>query len=67
MDSPLSPVIADLFMRKLEVRALSLIRFLLPFYYRFIDAILLAIPASSLVPFLMFLILSILDFSSLWK
>ena len=45
MDSPLSPVIADLIMQKLEVRALSLIR--LPFYYRFVDDILLAAPASS--------------------
>ena len=47
MDSPLSPVIANLVMRKLEVRALSLIRFPLPFYNRFVDDILLAAPASS--------------------
>jgi len=47
MGSPLSPVIADLVMRKLEVRALSLIRFSLPFYYRFVDDILLAVPTFS--------------------
>ena len=41
----LSSVIADLVMRKLEVGALSLIR--LPFYYRFVNDILLAAPASS--------------------
>ena len=46
MGSLLSPVIADLVMRKLEIRALSLIRFPLPFYYRFVYDILLA-PASS--------------------
>ena len=46
MGFPLSTVIADLVMRKLEVRTLSLIRFPLPFYYRFVDDILLA-PASS--------------------
>ncbi|XP_018311668.1 uncharacterized protein [Mycetomoellerius zeteki] len=36
MGSPLSPVIADLVMRNLEFRALSSIRFPLPFYYRFL-------------------------------
>jgi len=47
MSSPLSPVIANLVMRKLEVKALFFIRFPLPFYYRFVDDILLAAPASS--------------------
>ena len=46
MGSPLSFVIADLVMRKLKIRALFLIR--LSFYYRFVDDILLAAPASSI-------------------
>ena len=48
MGSLSSLIIADLVVRKLEVRALSLIRFSLPFYYRFVDDILLAEPASSI-------------------
>ena len=59
MGSPLFPIIADLVMRKLEVKALSAIRFPLLFYYRFVNDILLVAPAW-LVLFLIFLISNIL-------
>jgi len=67
MSSPLSPIITDLVLRK-EIKTLFLIRFPLPFYYSFVDDILLAAYylRFQLVPFLIFLILSILGFSSLW-
>ncbi|XP_018310412.1 uncharacterized protein [Mycetomoellerius zeteki] len=42
MGFPLSPVIADLVMQRLESRALSSIRFPLPFYYRYVDDIIMA-------------------------
>ncbi|KYQ46149.1 Histone-lysine N-methyltransferase SETMAR [Trachymyrmex zeteki] len=50
-ESPLFLVIADLVMRKLE-RTLSLIRFPLLFYYRYVDDIIMAAPDSSVISIL---------------
>jgi len=44
MGSPLSPIIADLVMEDLETNALNNISFRLPFYYRYVDDIMLAVP-----------------------
>ncbi|XP_011646862.1 uncharacterized protein LOC105433306 [Pogonomyrmex barbatus] len=44
MGSPLSPIIADLVMRDLEEKAVGSIDIDLPFYYRYVDDIALAVP-----------------------
>jgi len=44
MDSPLSPVIADIVMQDLEKRALEGFINEIPFYYRYVDDILTAVP-----------------------
>jgi len=41
MGSPLSPILADIVMQDLEERAISNLKFTLPFYYRYVDDILL--------------------------
>jgi len=41
MDSPLSPIIADLVMQNLEVHVLNSLNSSLPIYYRYVDDILL--------------------------
>jgi len=48
MGSPLSPVIADLVMQDLETVAIKNLPFQLPFYYRYVDDILLAALSDSL-------------------
>lgn len=46
MGSPLSPIIADIVMQDLENRALSIINFTPPFYFRFVDDIITAFPTN---------------------
>jgi len=43
--SPLSPVVADLVMRNLE-RTLYLIQSPLPFYYRYVNDIIMTVPTT---------------------
>ena len=44
MESPLSPILADLVMNDLEVERLSNLNLTVLFYYRYVDDILLALP-----------------------
>jgi len=48
MGSPLSPIISDLVMRDLEERALETLGLSLPFYFRYVDDIVMAIPSDSI-------------------
>jgi len=48
MGSPLSPIISDLVMRDIEERALEILNLPLPFYFRYVDDILMAIPSDSI-------------------
>lgn len=48
MDSPPSPVIADITLQDLESRAIAVLGFSVPFYYRYVDDIVLAVPSSKL-------------------
>jgi len=48
MGSPLSPVIADLVLQYLELSAIHSLPFHLPFYYRYVDDIVLIVPSNSL-------------------
>jgi len=48
MGSPLSSVIADLVLQDLELVAINNLPFHLPFYYRYVDDIILAAPSNSL-------------------
>jgi hypothetical protein len=50
MGSPLSPIIADLVMQDLESRALKKIGVELPFYFRYVDDIVMAVP-NNLIEF----------------
>ncbi|XP_072759915.1 uncharacterized protein [Anoplolepis gracilipes] len=44
MGSPLSPIIADIVIQDIENKALSILNFSTPFYYRYVDDIITAIP-----------------------
>lgn len=44
IDSPLSPIIADLTMQNIEIKALDRIKYSIPIYFRYVDDILLAVP-----------------------
>jgi len=44
MGSPLSPIVADLVLQDLEKKALEILEIRLPFYYRYVDDIAMAIP-----------------------
>lgn len=44
--SPLSPVIADITLQDIEERAIETLSISLPFYYRYVDDIVLAVPSS---------------------
>ncbi|XP_018376461.1 PREDICTED: uncharacterized protein LOC108769774 [Trachymyrmex cornetzi] len=46
MSSPLSPVIADLVLQDLEMKALSTLEFHLPLYVRYVDDVALAVPSE---------------------
>jgi len=48
MGSSLSPAIADLVLQDLELVAINNLPFHLPFYYRYVDDIILAAPSNSL-------------------
>jgi len=48
MGSPLSPVITDLVLQDLEIFAIKNLPFNLPFYYRYVDDIILTAPFNSL-------------------
>jgi len=69
MGSPLSPIVADLVLQKLESFTIDSLHVKPNFYYRYVDDIVLAAPVSSLQDLLyaLPLILSILDFPLLWK
>lgn len=43
---PLSPIIADIVMQDLEEKVLHSIDFRLPFYYRYVDDIIIATPVE---------------------
>jgi len=47
MGSPLSPVIADLVLQDLELSAINMLPFRLPFYYRYVDDIILTATLDS--------------------
>lgn len=44
MGSPLSPIIADITMQDIEIKALNRIKYPLPIYFRYVDDILIALP-----------------------
>jgi len=44
MGSPVSPIIANIVVEKIEKRALNILMFEMPFYYRYVDDIALAVP-----------------------
>jgi len=48
MGSPLSPIIADVVMRDLEIYCLNKINYKLTFYYRYVDDIVLASPSDKI-------------------
>ncbi|XP_018360778.1 PREDICTED: uncharacterized protein LOC108759711 [Trachymyrmex cornetzi] len=48
MGSPLSPIIADIVMQDLETEALDILGVPLPFYFRYVDDILTAVPIDSI-------------------
>jgi len=48
MGSPLSPIISDLVMQDLEEQVLSCLKIKLPFYYRYVDDILLTAPREDI-------------------
>jgi len=48
MGSPLSPIIADLVLQDLEMKAIERLPFELPLYYRYVDDVLLAAPVDRL-------------------
>lgn len=47
MGSPLSPIISDIVLQDLEEGALKNLTYIPPFYYRYVDDIVLAVPAGS--------------------
>ncbi|XP_071639780.1 uncharacterized protein [Temnothorax longispinosus] len=47
MGSPLSPIVADIVMQDLEVKALAILDFIPPFYCRYVDDIAMAVPSTS--------------------
>lgn len=46
MDSPLSPIIADIVLQDLEIKALKTLKFIPSFYFRYVDDIILTSPPS---------------------
>ncbi|XP_072764661.1 uncharacterized protein, partial [Anoplolepis gracilipes] len=48
MGSPLSPIIAEITLQDLETRAVAIVPVVLPFYFRYVDDIVLAVPPSTL-------------------
>jgi len=46
MGSPVSPIIADIVMDDLETMALNNLKIKMPFYYRYVDDIALAVPCQ---------------------
>jgi len=48
MSSPLSPIIADLVIQDLEREVLRKLDFRLPFYFRYVDDILTAVPKTTI-------------------
>jgi len=48
MSSPLSPIIADLIIQDLEREMLRKLDFKLPFYFRYVDDILTAVPKTAI-------------------
>jgi len=48
MGSPLSPIIAEIVLQDLEVKALGLLKLNIPFYYRYVDDIALAAPRQKI-------------------
>jgi len=46
MGSPVSPIIADIIMDDLETMALNNLKIKMPFYYRYVDDIALAVPCK---------------------
>ena len=47
MGSPLSPIIADITLQDLESRAIGTLSFEPPFYFRYVDDVVLAVPSNS--------------------
>jgi len=48
MGSPLSPVIADIVMQDLEESVLGDFKFTMPFYYRYVDDLVMAVPTAEI-------------------
>ena len=46
MESPLSPIIADLIIQDLKTKAITMLRFQLSFYFRYVDDIVIAVPSD---------------------
>jgi len=52
MGSPISPIIADIVMQDLETSILTRLNVQLPFYYRYVDDIVLAAPRDKIMDIL---------------
>jgi len=63
MGSPLSPIIADIVMQDLERVVLETFDFDIPFYYRYVDDIMLTVPNQKLILFLKNLTLFIQNYN----
>ncbi|XP_072763715.1 uncharacterized protein [Anoplolepis gracilipes] len=48
MSSPLSPIIADIVLQDLESKTLNTLQFIPPFYFRFVDDIIIAVPSDTI-------------------
>ncbi|XP_020296216.1 uncharacterized protein LOC109861110 [Pseudomyrmex gracilis] len=48
MGSPLSPIIADITLQDLELKALNTLKFNIPLYYKYVDDIILSFPKDKL-------------------
>lgn len=48
MDSLLLPIIADIALQDLELKALNSLKFHIPFYFRYVDDIILSIPIDKI-------------------
>jgi len=48
MGSPLSPIIAEIVLQDLEMKALKLVNIEIPFYHRYVDDIAMAVPRQKI-------------------
>jgi len=48
MDSPLSPIISEIVLQDLEMKALKMLYIRIPFYFRYVDDIALVVPRQNI-------------------